>query len=88
MQINNMKHSNNWTYGHYFWIFLMIWFCANILSQAAFIGKYGKPYGSDLLNQEFGILYWVLILLELSIYLLGFYLLRIKIKDKKTIITS
>ena len=83
MQINNVKHNYNWTYGNYFWIFLVIWFCANILSQVVFIGKFGKPYGRELLNQEFGPLYWILIGAELSIYLFGIYFLSSKFKQKK-----
>ncbi len=82
MQVNNVKIKENWTYGTYLWILLVIWFCANILSQAAFIGTFGKPYGSELLNQEIGPIYWVLICLELSIYVIGIYFLGIKFKHK------
>ena len=67
---------------------VIVWFCANILSQAAFIGKFGEPYGSDLLNQELGPIYWGLVLLELSIYMIGIYVLGSKIKYKKSLITS
>lgn len=55
----------------YVWMSLLVWFCANAISQAAFIGKWGIPYGRDLLDAELGAWYWAMIALELLFYAAG-----------------
>jgi hypothetical protein len=88
MEAKKIGSKEKWTWSTYIWMSLMVWFCANVISQAAFIGKFGEPYGRELLNQELGPLYWGLVFLELSIYLVGVYVLGSKIKHKKSLITS
>ena len=80
------RNSLNWSNGTYFLMLILIWFCANILSQAVFIGKFGRPYGKELLTAEIGIIYWILICVELLIYSLAIYYLKLKFKDKKSIL--
>jgi hypothetical protein len=84
MEVKQIRSEEKWTLSTYIWMSIIIWFCANIISQAAFMGKFGQPYGRELLNQELGPIYWGLIILELSIYLIGFYTLGSKLKLKKS----
>ena len=88
MEVKQIRSEKKWTLSTYIWMSIIIWFCANIISQAAFMGKFGQPYGRELLNQELGPIYWGLIILELSIYLIGFYTLGSKLKPKKSPISS
>ena len=88
MEVKQIRSEEKWTLSTYIWMSIIIWFCANIISQAVFMGKFGQPYGRELLNQELGPIYWGLIILELSIYLIGFYTLGSKLKLKKSPISS
>ena len=88
MEVKKINNNEKWKLSTYIWMSLIMWFCANIISQAAFIGKFGEPYGRELLNQELGPIYWGLIVLELSIYLIGIYALGSKLKSKKPVIFS
>ncbi len=88
MEVREIVNAKKWTWSTYIWMSLIVWFCANLISQAAFMGKFGEPYGRELLNQELGPIYWGLICLELSIYLVGIYLLGSKLKHKKALISS
>jgi len=88
MEVKKINNNEKWKLSTYIWMSLIMWFCANIISQAAFIGKFGEPYGRELLNQELGPIYWGLIILELSIYVIGIYALGSKLKSKKSVIFS
>ena len=66
-----MENSENWRMRTYIWMSLLVWFCANALSQAAFMGKWGTPYGRELLDAELGAWYWAMIALELLFYAAG-----------------
>ena len=68
---NTIDQQNNWTMKTYIWMGLLVWFCANAISQAAFMGKWGTPYGHDLLDTEIGQWYWAMLLLELAFYAIG-----------------
>tara|TARA_Y100001970_G_C14102951_1_gene786511 strand:- start:397 stop:663 length:267 start_codon:yes stop_codon:yes gene_type:complete len=88
MEVNMLNDNKKWTMATYFWMGLVVWFCANLLSQAVFMGKFGEPYGKELLNQGLGPMYWGLIVIELSIYLFGIYVLGSKLKQKNLSIMS
>jgi len=88
MEAKRINNNEKWKLSTYIWMSLIVWFCANLISQAAFIGKFGEPYGRELLNQELGPVYWGLILLELSIYAIGIYTVGTKLKTKKSMISS
>ena len=52
------------------------------------MGKFGEPYGRELLDQGLSPMYWGLIIVELSIYLVGIYILGSKFKQKNFPIMS
>ena len=83
-----MESNGKWAISTYFWMSIVVWFCANLLSQAVFMGKFGEPYGRELLDQGLGPMYWGLIIVELSIYLIGIYILGSKFKQKNFPIIS
>ena len=83
-----MEINGKWAISTYFWMSIVVWFCANLLSQAVFMGKFGEPYGRELLDQGLGSMYWGLIIVELSIYLVGICILGSKFKQKNFPIIS
>ena len=83
-----MESNGKWAISTYFWMSIVVWFCANLLSQAVFMGKFGEPYGRELLDQGLGPMYWGLIIVELSIYLVGICILGSKFKQKNFPIIS
>ncbi len=71
------------------WVIIAIWFGANLLSQAIYIGFNGQPYDANAILSSLGNWYWVCIAIELFIWMaLGFLVvkkLRIKTKDERLI---
>lgn len=50
------------------WGAVIIWFSANVLSQAAFIGTHGVPYDAATILAALGPWSWVLITIEFSVW--------------------
>ena len=48
MEANTVERNEKWAVSTYFWMGIVVWFCANLLSQAVFMGKFGEPYGREL----------------------------------------
>jgi hypothetical protein len=59
----------DWSSATIGWYAIVIWFCANLLSQAAHIGIYGIPYDSQMLIADFGAFAWILISVEIIFWL-------------------
>ncbi|GIS44087.1 MAG: hypothetical protein Ct9H90mP16_11570 [Candidatus Poseidoniales archaeon] len=51
------------------WAIVLIWFGANLLSQALYLGFYGEPYDANQILKSLGAWYWVCVFLELVIWL-------------------
>ena len=51
------------------WAMIFIWFGANLLSQALYLGFNGEPYDANQILMKLGAWYWVCILIELVIWL-------------------
>ena len=68
-----------WSHTTLLWMVILIWFCSNVLSQAIFMGMNGYPYGSDLLLNELGEWYWILLVIEVFVYaiILGVFFKKI-----------
>ena len=68
------------------WVIIAIWFGANLLSQAIYIGFNGQPYDANAILSSLGYWYWVCIAIELFIWIaLGFLVikkLRIKTQEE------
>lgn len=60
--------TQGWSIGTLGWVAVVVWLCANILSQAAFMGTYGEPFTADLLLEQLGRWWWAAVALELSVY--------------------
>ncbi|MEC7703711.1 MAG: hypothetical protein VX906_00525 [Candidatus Thermoplasmatota archaeon] len=59
------------------WFVIFIWFGANLLSQALYLGLNGEPYNANEMLASIGYWYWIFVVLELLIWLLlGSVLLR------------
>ncbi|MCS5535049.1 MAG: hypothetical protein NZ802_04270 [Candidatus Poseidoniales archaeon] len=69
------------------WIIVVIWFSANLLSQAIYLGFNGEPYDANAILSGLGHWYWVCIAVELSIWitlgLLVMHKLRIQTDDDR-----
>tara|TARA_B110000438_G_scaffold243108_1_gene242991 strand:- start:3013 stop:3243 length:231 start_codon:yes stop_codon:yes gene_type:complete len=67
------------------WVAVVVWFSANLLSQAIYIGFNGEPYDANAILSGLGYWYWVCIVIELFIWgslgILVMKKLRIKTKD-------
>ena len=57
-----------------------IWFGANLLSQALYLGFYGEPYDANQILKSLGTWYWVCVMIELVIWLIFGSLLVQKFK--------
>ena len=67
------------------WVIVVVWFSANLLSQAIYIGFNGEPYDTNAILSGLGYWYWVCIAVELFIWLtlglLVMHKLRIRTED-------
>lgn len=59
------------------WVVVVIWFSANLLSQAIYIGFKGVPYDANAILSSLGYWYWACIAVELFIWVtLGFLIMQ------------
>lgn len=57
--------------GRWLWMILLAWFCANLLSQSLYMGRYGLPYDAQMMLKGLGPLYVPLLLLEGVLWVAG-----------------
>jgi len=50
------------------WIIVAIWFSANLLSQAIYLGFNGEPYDANAILSSLGHWYWICLAIELGIW--------------------
>ena len=50
------------------WRLIVVWFCANLLSQTLYIGKYGVPYEADLILTGLGPFAGLIVALEILVW--------------------
>lgn len=65
------------------WGAVIIWFSANILSQAAFIGTHGVPYDATTILTALGSWSWVIIAIELSVWAIVGVIVMQKIRSTR-----
>ena len=65
---------------------VVVWFSANLLSQAIYIGFNGEPYDANAILSVLGYWYWICIGVELAIWvtlgLLVMHKLRLRDDDE------
>ena len=65
---------------------VVVWFSANLLSQAIYIGFNGEPYDANAILSGLGYWYWICIGVELAIWvtlgLLVIHKLRLRADDE------
>ena len=57
--------------GRWVWMALLAWFCANLLSQSLYMGRYGLPYDAQTMLKQLGPLYVPLLVLEGLLWVAG-----------------
>ncbi len=57
--------------GRWVWMALLAWFCANLLSQSLYMGRYGLPYDAQTMLKGLGPLYIPLLVLEGLLWVAG-----------------
>jgi len=62
------------------WVGVVIWFSANLLSQAIYIGFNGEPYDANAILSSLGNWYWFCIGLELLIWVFFGFLVMQKLR--------
>ena len=65
--IVSRKRSDWETFG---WSMVIVWVCANVLSQAAYVGRFGKPYDTSTMLLSIGQWYWILIAIEVAVWIM------------------
>ncbi|MDP6742492.1 MAG: hypothetical protein QF807_07355 [Candidatus Thalassarchaeaceae archaeon] len=65
------------------WGAVIIWFSANVLSQAAFIGTHGVPYDAATILSALGPWSWVLIAIEFSVWAIIGVIIMQKIRSTR-----
>jgi len=67
------------------WRLIVVWFCANLLSQTLYIGKYGVPYEADLILTGLGPFAGLIVALEILVWgFISLYLINKWKRSKNT----
>ena len=70
---------------------VVVWFSANLLSQAIYIGFNGEPYDANAILSGLGYWYWICIGVELFIWvtlgLLVLHKLRLRADDEGILVS-
>jgi len=64
------------------WYAIVIWFCANLLSQAVHMGIYGMPYDSYMLIGQLGPFAWIVISVEIMFWLVVSASIAVKVTKR------
>jgi len=62
------------------WVAIVIWFSANLLSQAFYIGFNGEPYDANAILSSLGNWYWFCLVIELLIWMIFGFLIIHKLR--------
>ena len=65
--MNAKINENTWSHTALLWMIILIWFCANLLSQAIFVGLNDYPYGAESILNKLEDWHWALVGVELLI---------------------
>ena len=60
----------DWSISIMCWYAVLIWFASSLFSQVLHIAKYGIPYDVDILLDSIGPYAWIIIGIELSIWMM------------------
>lgn len=66
---NLFARHDDWELGTIFWYAVVVWFSASLLSQALYMALYGIPYDAVVLLKEFGPVYYLVLLIEATIWI-------------------
>jgi len=72
-QINSMeseKSRQDWSVSVMSWYAVLIWFGASLFSQVAHLAIFGTPYDANLLIEAAGPFSWVLIGIEIVVWII------------------
>lgn len=67
--VNLFARQDDWELGTIFWYAVVVWFSASLLSQAVYMALYGIPYDAVVLLKEFGPVYYLVLLIEATIWI-------------------
>ncbi|MEC7988671.1 MAG: hypothetical protein VX151_01880 [Candidatus Thermoplasmatota archaeon] len=68
-----MKHleraPDDWPMGNILWFAVLIWFSSSLLSQSAYMATHGLPYDAVSMLKSLGPVYYLVVLLEITLWL-------------------
>ncbi|HJL97860.1 MAG TPA: hypothetical protein QF401_06875 [Candidatus Poseidoniaceae archaeon] len=64
----NIETREEWKSSTILWFAVVVWFSSSLLSQAAYMALYGVPYDAVTFLKQFGPLYYVVMVVELSMW--------------------
>lgn len=65
----NTQQQKDWPISTILWFAVVIWFSSSLLSQSAYLAINGLPYDAVTMLKSLGPVYYVVIALELSIWI-------------------
>ncbi|MDP6870545.1 MAG: hypothetical protein QGI21_07235 [Candidatus Poseidoniaceae archaeon] len=80
----------DWSISTMSWYAIFVWFGASLFSQMVYLAMYGVPYDATIMIESAGTYAWILIVIELiiwviiAIHIIGKLLKRLRIKGLKT----
>jgi hypothetical protein len=63
-----LRTSKDWPMGNILWFAVLIWFSSSLLSQSAYMAIHGLPYDAVSMLKTLGVVYYLVVLVELSMW--------------------
>ena len=74
----------DWPLSTICWYAVLVWFGASLFSQSVYLGIYGTPYDANMILDSIGPFAWIIIAIEVCIWVTLAVLLILKFSDRYT----
>jgi len=64
------------------WYAIFVWFGASLFSQSVYMAKYGIPYDANVILDSLGVFAWIVIGIEIIVWITLLGLLAFKFSDR------
>ena len=75
---------DDWPLSTICWYAIFVWFGASLFSQSVYLGIYGTPYDANVILDSIGPFAWIIIAIEVCIWVTLAVLLILKFSDRYT----
>ncbi len=76
------EQAEDWPLTTICWYAIFVWFGASLFSQSVYMAKYGIPYDANIILDSMGIFAWIVIGIEIVVWVSLLVLVAFKLSDR------